>query len=381
MIFPSSERDCSGALRRPGSLAAAGSFAVGMVVGLVTWVPLVVLSAFQQVFMKGANLPFYQSFGTHARLLVTIPLMFVAEKWFDERVGAIVRELPRAGIVPSVELPRFAGVLRRAFRLVDSWLVEVGLAILTGILLTNGARVDLPVDLLTWRTVQASGSLTWAGKWYTFVSLPLFQFLVWRWCWRLLMWGWILWRTARLDLQLVPSHPDFAGGLGGLGMTQVSLSPLAFGLSGMLVAGHAENLLFAGTRLDTLALPLASIVVGGTALALAPLVFFAPKLLRVKEHGLLEYGALASDYTQAFQAKWIAGTGAQAQLLGTADLQSLADLANSFAVVRNMRLIPCAWDEALLIALSCIVPMAPLLLIALPLNDLMIRAARTMLGL
>jgi hypothetical protein len=42
------------------------------------------------------------------------------------------------------------------------------------------------------------------------VSLPVFQFLFWRWNWRLLLWWQLIWRISRLDFQLIPTHPDLS---------------------------------------------------------------------------------------------------------------------------------------------------------------------------
>jgi hypothetical protein len=273
-------------------------------------------------------------------------------------------------------------MLRRPIALVDWWVIEGALVILTGVLLISGIRSDLPTVVSTWRNVSGvSGALTWAGWWYTLVSMPIFQFLVWRWCWRLLIWWWILWRIARLHLQLLPTHPDFAGGLGGLGVTHVNLSPLIFGLSGMLVASYAEDLMFGGAKLESFALPLTGVVAMSAMLVLAPLLIFAPKLLQVKQRGLLNYGALASSYTQAFHAKWIKGSPTKEELLGTADLQSLADLGNSFEVIGNMRIVPFWRNDALLLALAAVLPMLPLLLFVLPLNELIVRSVKGIFNL
>lgn len=354
----------------------------GVVIGVIAWIPLVVLSALQGVLMNGPTISFAESLGTHARLLLAVPLMFVAEVWFDWRSRAVAKELVRAGVVPAADLPRFARTLRRAEVLVGSPIVEMALVILTGIFLVSGVRTDLPSSVSTWRSVTGGpGSLTWAGWWYAMICMPLFQFLVCRWGWRLLVWGWVLWKMARLDLQLVPIHPDLAGGLGGLGTTQVSLSPLLFGLSGMLVASFAEKVLFAGVRVESLVLALSAVVVLAVLIAVAPLVFFAPRLLVVRERGLLEYGALASAYTQAFARKWLEQNPARDDLLGTADIQSLADLSNSFGVVRTMRIVPCSWRDILLLALASVLPMTPLSLTVLPLSELIVRAVRTILGI
>jgi hypothetical protein len=184
-----------------------------------------------------------------------------------------------------------------------------------------------------------------------------------------------------MDLHLVPTHPDRAAGLGGLGVTHLNLCPLILGLSAMLVASHAETVLFGGAKLDSLIMPLALIVVESAVIVLAPLTFFSPKLLKVKQLGLMRYGQLASAYTQAFEAKWIKSGAAKEELLGTADLQSLADLGNSFEVVENMRIVPFSRNDALLLALAAILPMLPLVLIVLPLNELLLRGVKSVLDL
>jgi hypothetical protein len=355
---------------------------LGVIIGLFCWVPLAVFSALQNVLISGPTVPFYESLGTHARFLLAVPLFFMAETWFDARTGQVLRELVRSRIVSAKDTPRFVSVARRAIAGVDSWAVEAALVLLAGVLLVSQFRWDLPAAVSTWRNPSgAPGALTLAGRWYAFVSMPIFQFLVWRWCWRLLVWWWILWRLARMDLQLIPTHPDRAGGLGGLGVTHVNLSPLIFGLSAMMVASYAESVLFGGAKLESLALSLALIVVESALLVLAPLIFFAPKLLEVKQRGLMKYGQLASAYTQAFESKWIKDASPKEELLGTADLQSLADLGNSFEVVENMRIVPFSKNDAFLLALAAILPMLPLILIVLPLNELIVRGVKSVLDL
>ena len=46
-----------------------------------------------------------------------------------------------------------------------------------------------------------------------------------------------------------------------------------------------------------------------------------------------------------FEEKWIHGGDGAEELLGSADIQSLADLGNSYAVVREMRFVPFGWKD------------------------------------
>jgi hypothetical protein len=62
-------------------------------------------------------------------------------------------------------------------------------------------------------------------------------------------------------------------------------------------------------------------------------------------------------------------------LIGSADLQSLADLGNSFKVVRTMRAALMTRDAivqvAVAVAVATLLPLAPLLLTIMPLEELL----------
>jgi hypothetical protein len=96
---------------------------------------------------------------------------------------------------------------------------------------------------------------------------------------------------------------------------------------------------------------------------LAPLLVFIPPLARAKRAGLRDYGHLAKRYVDEFDAKWLRDAGDQGEpLVGSADVQSLADMANSFEVVRSMRLVPITRDTVLQLIVMTLLPIAPLLL-------------------
>jgi hypothetical protein len=95
-------------------------------------------------------------------------------------------------------------------------------------------------------------------------------------------------------------------------------------------------------------------------------------LRRVKRHGLHEYGALATTYTSSFHKKWIKGENPDHEvLLGTGDIQSLADLGNSFSIIDKMKPIPIDPLDLLHLVVASLLPMVPLLLTVMPLKDLL----------
>jgi len=208
--------------------------------------------------------------------------------------------------------------------------------------------------------------------WYGFVSLPIYQFLGARWFFRLFIWGRFLWQVSRIDLKLVPTHPDRAGGLGFLSSSLYAFIPLATAAGTSLVAPLADRIFYAGARLPDFKMEIAAGVALLVAVFVGPLLVFVPRIVRTKRTGLLEYGVLAQRYVREFDGKWLrGGAPADEPLVGSGDIQSLADLANSFQVIRTMRPAPIATRDVLALAVAALVPMVPLLLTMMPLAELL----------
>ncbi len=109
-------------------------------------------------------------------------------------------------------------------------------------------------------------------------------------------------------------------------------------------------------------------------LVLAPLFLFVFQLAESRRTGLREYGIMGSRYVADFRRKWIDGhTGKDETLVGSADIQSLADLSNSFEVVQEMRLVPFGRVTVLRLVLLTALPFAPLMLTMIPLEQLIDR--------
>ncbi len=91
---------------------------------------------------------------------------------------------------------------------------------------------------------------------------------------------------------------------------------------------------------------------------------------------------LASTYVRAFDEKWLRGGAPKDEpLLGSADLQSLADLGNSFSVVGQMRFVPIGSMQVLGLASAAVLPMLPLMTLAFPLDELIIGGLKSLVGL
>jgi hypothetical protein len=354
---------------------------VGLVAALATWLPLLLLASAEGSLVAGGTMPFYLSVGTHARFLVAIPLLFAAEAWAGPRLTDLLDTVIESRLVPPSELRELEAAVRRARRSRDSTVAEVALLGLAAIMMVAGVRGDLGVDVSSWRTAGAGDGFGLAGWWYAVVSLPIFQFLLGRWGWRLLIWTVFLWRVSRLDLKLVPTHPDRAGGLGYLGVAQSHFIVLTVAVSTVLAAGFAEKIVFTGKPVQAFIVPVVGIVVLNAVLFLGPLAFFSARLLAVKRLGLREYGVLAAGYVHAFDARWLrGGVPVDESILGAGDIQSLADLANSYEVIRHMRIVPFGPSVVLALTAAATAPMLPLLLLKFRLDELLVGLVRYLFG-
>ncbi len=348
---------------------------------LITWLPLLVLSALQGVAVGSTvKVPFLYDIAANVRFLIAGPLLLIAEIIIDPRTKAIVKHFVNSGLIREEDLKDFESTVKKASKLLDLALVEAILLVIIVIFSISGFRLEsLSGGISTWHEL-ASGSVqkaTLAGWWFAIVSRPFFQFLLLRWLFKLGIWYWCLWRVSRFNLRLVPTHPDTAGGLGFLGGGQTQFGIIVFALSITFAAALGERIIFGGERLLSYKITIAAYVVLQLILFLGPLLVFAPLLLKVKRRGLLDYGVLAAGYTQSFDNKWVKGNAPEGEsLLGSSDIQSLADLSNSFQIVRSMRIFPFSRDNIIFIAAASVIPMLPLVLTVIPLEEILLRVLK-----
>jgi hypothetical protein len=347
-----------------------------VVIVLLTWLPLLALCAFEgHVLGDNSAVPFLRDIEVHVRFLVAMPLLIVAELVVHRRLRPLLQQFGERSLVPTDATPRFEGAVAAAFRLRNSVLAEVLLIVfvyVVGIVVIW--RHYMALDATTWYAkLSSDGSeLTLAGWWYAYVSLPIFQFLLCRWYFRLFVWSRFLWRVSRIPLRLVPTHPDRVGGLGFLSNTVYAFTVLAVAHGALLAGTLANRIFFAGSTLPQFKAQVAVLVVFLLCIVLGPLLMFAPQLAQAKRVGLREYGTLSERYAREFDSKWLrGGAPAGAPLVGSADIQSLADLANSFEVVRTMRILPVTREAIFGLVVATLAPLVPLMLTMMPLEELL----------
>ncbi len=350
---------------------------------LVAWLPLVVLSAVEGHAIGGTiAVPFLHDIEAHVRFLLALPLLIWAELFVHRRMRPIVAQFLDRGIVPVAERPRFDAAVASAMRLRNSVAFEV---ILLTLVFTAGQyfwRQQQALQAATWfaSAGDAGLRLTWAGSWYAWVSVPVFQFILARWYFRLFVWIRFLWQVSRLELRLLPTHPDRAGGLGFLEESASAFVPVLLAQSALFSGLIAERIFFQGAALLDFKAEIAAAVLILVLLVLAPLFLFSGHLVAARRRGIEEYGALASRYVTDFDRKWVRGGAPKGEpLVGSGDIQSLADMAGSFEVIEGMRPFPFGKEAVISLVVMVALPLLPLLLTMFPLEELLAKLVKVIL--
>ena len=230
-----------GLMGRVGLLRPGTAFLVlrVLIMWLITWFPMLMLSIMEGLAIGDAiRVPFLYDLSIHTRFLFVAPLFLMAELVVGPRINETVTEFIDSGILQEPDLPWYRESFRRTLnsaRSIVSELILLGIVIAFAVL---GFRQGVSTEVTSWEFFRKGDviTLTPAGWWFAFVGVPVYQFLVLRLLWRLLVWTSYLWRVSRLNLRLIPAHPDQAGGLGFLGITQTCFAPFVLGLASVNAA-------------------------------------------------------------------------------------------------------------------------------------------------
>lgn len=347
---------------------------LGLALGAALWTVLIALACIEGI---GRQIFSLSVIGTHVRLLVTLPLLFVCESQLDPHLARFVHVIVQSRVVPSKALPRLESEIARLSRWRDAWMPAA-----TCLLAAALMAVLLPRTYLTGDIVSATHAVGLTADWYWIVCMTIFRFVMLRWLWRLCLWWHFLWHLSRLKLHLVPTHPDRAGGLGYVTTVHRQFAVLILALSATQAGTFADRIALGGMTLQNFYPEIILLLLFYAALFLAPLLVFYPLLSACRAKGQADYGELASRYVNDFDTKWVHMAAPPTEpLLGTPDMQSLADLINSVTAVRAMRLVPVTLELIQWLAMAALLPMLPLVLLIYPFASLAVKLCEGIVGL
>jgi hypothetical protein len=348
-----------------------------VVISLLAWLPLLLLSALEGELLGGTgseSVAFLRDLEVHIRLLVVTPLLIGAELVVHQRMRSVVQLFVDRGLIPQDAMGRFHAAIASAFRLRNSVLAEVLLIALVygvGILVLWRHYVAISAD--TWYSKPSAGGtdLTRAGLWYAYVSMPIFQFLLLRWYFRIFIWVRFLWQVSRIPLRLIPAHPDRFGGLGFLANIGHAFAPLAVALGAMLAGLLASRIFLLGASLADFKSEITILVVFNLGVVICPLLLFSGQISEARRAGTLQYGTQSARYLrQGEVASPGGGAPGDETSTGGADDPSLADASANYDAIQALRIMPVTRESVVQITLATLAPILPLVLTMMPLTDL-----------
>lgn len=304
---------------------------------------------------------FWTLIGFHVRFLITVPLLLLGEEVLDRYCRTVITSITRSDLVKDCR-EAAAGCVHGAERLTRS--PPALLIILLIVAASRAAIWRLTGQAALASDVPVTAAPTIALYWYGFVSLPLFTFIVLRCLWHWAVWARLLWTLARLPLHLVASHPDHAGGLGRLSDPTYGIALVFVGLSSVLSASWSRLVLWSQVEPTTFAASTVVLLLLAEILAFGPLLPFARLMVSAGREGRAKFSTFALTYMHLFERRWFVNLD-EARLLGTEDIQSMADLISTCQNVEHMQFVPFRRDHAMLVLWCVVGPMAPLPLLGL----------------
>jgi hypothetical protein len=335
----------------------------------VGWLPLVLMTA---LFHPSALQSLLADYRVAARMLIAVPVLLLGQLLMDSRFRLIVQHLRDAGLLNAKGSADLDSILRRLVRWRDSIWPELAIIALVYL---NIAFVFAPHthEARPWALAsEGAAHLLPAGWYYAFVSQLVYQFLVGLSLWKWLLWSFFLFRLSRLDLQLVPTHPDHHGGIGFLGLSPMGIAPVTFAAGAAIGANWRQQILAQGMHLSNFKLDAVVLLIIVLLVAIGPLVFFVPRLAKLRRQGLLDYGTLGQLHSMDFHRKWILNrSGHEEEFLTAPEISTLTDYGSSYESIEKMQPFPVDKGAFVALALAVALPMIPTVLAEVPLAQVL----------
>jgi hypothetical protein len=357
-------------------LVPKGGLGVGrraVALALLTWLPISLWALLSgHALPSGTGEQLLQHFGVQVRCLVAIPLFVIAEGVAHGLTPRLLPYFVSSGLVTEADRPRFREIVLSVGRLRDRtlpWVLILGL-----VLAAQTFRPGEGHELDWAREGAAPLNLGFGAWWYAWVARPIFLALLLGWLWRLILISVLFLRISRLDLALVPTHPDGNGGLGFLARVPTLFAPVVFAMSAVLASRFGHDVLYHEVAVKTLYPQMIAALVIALIVFLAPLLLWVPTLGPAKRRALLEYGALVGEHGRLVRRRWIQHQPiADDSLLGAQEIGPVADTITLYDAVRKMRPAPIGRSSLLMIALAAALPMLPVLAIEIPIRELLLK--------
>ncbi len=344
-----------------------------ILVGIAWGVPLLLSALAGEAFGPAASRPFLLDLGAWARFVIAIAIFVLVERLVEERLRVHLGQFVRAPLLAPAAMPAAAEAVVRALRRRDTRLPELVCVVAAYAISLAGAELFLTGDTSSWIvTVSPEGaSLSAAGWWCALVSSPLFWFLLLRWLWRHAVWGLLLRDLARLELRLVATHPDGAGGLAFIGQYPNAFATFVLALSCVLGAAIARTLLRGDLTAAAYGQLMAAWLIVVVILFGAPLLAFTGPLKRLKETTILAASALATRRERAVERELLGSNMSASSDADAAAAGDVPDPAKLYAAAGKLSTYLISRAAILPVAGAALLPLVAAGATQLPIKELL----------
>ncbi len=346
---------------------------------LLAWLPIATwaIATGHWVATPGSeSLP--QHFGVNVRCLVAIPLFIIAEGTSHRLTSHLLPYFETSGMIRTEDLPRFHGIIGETARLRDRiypWIVILALII---------AKETLPVSYsdaheLVWSSSgNPDAPLGFGGWWYFFVARAIYLTLQLAWLWRVILLTTLFAGLARLPLQLVPTHPDGAGGLAFVERFLKAFAPVGLATSAVASARWAHDVVYHEVAIESIRTGMISLAIVLPLIFLAPGLVWISKLAQTRQQALLDYGALVANHGRLVRNRWIELAPVEDDaILSAPELGPVADTAALYEAVTRMRIVPLGRSALLSLAIPIAIPMLAVVAIQIPTKQILLTLLKT----
>lgn len=352
-----------------------------VLLALISWAPIAIWALVAERALPGVpGEPLLAHFGVHVRCLVAIPLLVIAEGMAHVMTMRLVPYFVASGLVREHDVGAFREVVHGVARLRDStrpWVMILAVLLAW----TYLTPVTLDAHEIVWASAPAvePASPGFGATWFLYVARPIYFALLLGWAWRLVLLFVLLRRIAKLDLALVPSHPDKASGLAFLESFPSAFSLVAFASSAVVASRWAHDVVYHDVHVASLRVMAIALVVVNVLLFTGPLLAFLPKLQLAKRRALLEYGALVGRQGRLVQRRWIDGDASVAsdELLAAPEIGPVADANALYEAVAASRVLLIGKRALIAAVLPAGLPLLAVFAIEVPIKDMLLTLLRT----
>jgi hypothetical protein len=356
-----------------------GTFRRAVFFAALTWLPIAIwASVTGHVVDPETGEALLRHYGVHVRCLVAVPLFILAEATLHGTVTRIASQFLSSASVGPEQQSAFRQTLAHVRGLRDSslpWVFLLG-ATLAWLLVDHPSAHQ---DAYSW-AVAKDGTLGFGGWWYAYVGRPIFVALLLSWLWRMLLVAYWLWRVGRLELSLVPAHPDRAGGLAFVEKLPGAFALVTFALAAVFASGWAHQIAYHDVTLEEFKLPAAVFAVFWTLFALLPLLALAPILAKTRARAIPAYADLVGEQGRLVHRRWILRENVpDSPILDAPEIGPVADAGAMYEAVRRMRLIPVGKVALAKILVPLAIPLIAVAALRIPVKQLLLDLVKTVL--